>query len=527
MLKKIKSLFNPKVDKVITQQSNEFAFGGPPKKGQRAINVYSTSQLQQVTGRDKEGRLVSWGIEQPYFYLTIQQRIEIFRLSSPVFGVVTSRMNRLAGLDFNITTQKQEEDRIAIELKDQKSIYDEYQNSSGLAHLTLKALIYKDMIKYMPELMPDLSNFNNSLLRWKRRLSHINRATTDAAKNWLMEVNQGVTWEDFVKKWVLDYHIHGNAAIYKKEEGGKIENFDVLPGGTVYRIKGTTFSTIAGYVQIIPAYSSYHSTMQPQMYFSDEMVYSEYIPSSSRGYGMIPLEALINKISETLMFDKLMADQADGTKPPEKLIIVTDNNPYGSLDASEKSDIPLNKDEQSRVEEKINTPTLNSIMTFSGNHAEVIDLSRENTMSIQMQRQKDIREEVALVFNMSNMEVNLTGSDDTSGRSTSEAQSEIEQGKGIAPIAKAYRTAIERGLLPYKFGTGLIFEWEKETNEREEKELDLIKLQTGELTMNEVREREGKSGFGEEYDKPQGGRTGESGEDQFNPMYTQSVDRKI
>jgi len=513
------------VNKVITQQSNEPSYSSLPKNN-RGIMVYSTSQLQQITGRDKSGRLLSWGTEQPYFYLTIHQRIEIFRLSSPVFGVITSRMHRIAGLDFNITTEKKEEDRIALELRNMKSIYDEYVSSMDLKDLTIRSIIYQRMLRYLPELKPDLSNFGGSMLRWKRNLNQHNLETCDNVKNWLMQPNQGVSWRDFVKKWVADYHIHGNASIYKSEEKGRIENFDILPGGTVYRIKGSSFNSVAGYVQIIPTYTGYHSYIEPQVYFSDELVYSEYVPSSSRAYGMIPLEALINKIAESMLFDELMANQADGTKPPEKLVIITDSNPFGAMDDTEKFDMPLDSGEQRKIEEKINTPTKGSIMTFSGNKAEVVDLSRENTMATQMQRQKDIREEVALVFSMSNMEVNLTGSDDTSGRSTSEAQAEIEQGKGIAPIAIALADAIQFGLLPYRFGNGLIFEWEKSINEFDEKDLDLKMLQTGEMTKNEIREKYNKESFGEEYDVPDQTGMGELGENEMNPMFTQSIKGK-
>lgn len=486
--------------------------------------VYTTSQLQQITGRDKEGRLISWGIEQPYFYLTLQQRVDIFRLSSPVFGVVSSRMNRISGLEFNIVTERYKEDEIVQDLRDKQNIYNEYDNVNDIGNLTIRAMIYKELLEYMPELKPDLTNFDASLLRWKRRTKQYSAQTCDNAKNWLMEVNQGVSWEDFVKKWVCDYHVHGSASIYKREENGKIENFDVLPGGTVYRIKGETFNTIAGYVQIIPFGFGAYTYMEPQIYFNDEIVYSEYIPSSSRAYGMIPLEALINKIAETLMFDVMMANQADGTKPPEKMVIVTNNNPFGSLDDSEKKDLPLDVAEQSRIEEKINEPSKNSIMTFSGNAATVVDLSRENTMATQMQRQKDIREEVALVFNMSNMEVNLTGSGDTSGRSTSEAQAEIEQGKGIAPPAKALANAIQKGIFPFKFGSGFLMEWEFSSDPKEQEQLDALRLQNGKITVNELREVDNKSGYGEEYDKPTfGNKVGEVGNSEMNPMFMRNV----
>lgn len=514
--------YGNKIDKTILQQSNEFQYSSNKVKGKRGLTVYTTSQLQQITGRDKEGRLLSWGIEQPYFYLSIDQRIEIVRLCSPVLGIVTSRMHRISGLDFSVVPAKKLEDKTALEMKDCYNIYQEYQESTELAHLTIKARLYKELLSHLIELKPDLSNFDACLLRWKKKLRNKTQEECDHAKDWLEEPNNGVFWEDFCKKWVLDLMVHGSVAIYKQKQGSKIENFDVLPGGTTYKIKAPYFSGVTGYIQVLPGYPGYGLNMEPQIYFGDELVYSEYIPTSSRNYGFIPLEALINKIAETLLFDKLMADQADGTKVPEKMVIVTDNSPFGSMDSDE--DIPIEVNEQSRIEEKINNPVKGSIMTFSGNKAEVIDLSRENTMGTQMQRQKDIREEVALVFNMSNMEINLTGSGDTSGRATSEAQSEIEQGKGIAPIAKTLAQAITKGVLPYKFGPGLVFEFDKGRNEREEKELDMLSLQTGEMTKNEIREKYNKSSFGEEYDNPDGATGAAPGADQFNPMYTTSID---
>lgn len=513
-----------KIEKVITQQSNEFQYHAQPMEGKRGITVYTTSQLQQITGRDKEGRLLRWGVEQPYFYLSVEQRVEIMRLSSPVYGVVTSRMQRISGLDFSVTSEKVMEDQIAGEMKDLNSIYNEYKESTELAHLTLRSRIYSELLPNLPDLKPDLSNFAPALLRWKRRLHTKNMRECDIACNWLAEPNNGVPWEEFVKKWVMDFMVHGSVAIYKSEEKGRVENFDTLPGGSVFKIKAPYFSGVNGYVQILPGYPGYLSYMEPQIYFADELVYSEYVPTSSRNYGMIPLEALINKVAEGLYFDDLMANQADGTKVPEKMVIVTDHNPFGSLDNDGGMNVlPLDMDEQKRIEDKINTPVKGSIMTLSGNRAEVVDLSRENTMSIQMQRQKDIREEVALVFNMSNMEINLTGSGDTSGRSTSEAQAEIEQGKGIAPVAKTLATVVNKGLLPYRFGPGMIFEFDKGKNEREEKELESIDLQNGALTKNELREKHNRDPYGPEYDEPdQGG--GATGEDQLNPMFTTSVD---
>ncbi|DAC71705.1 MAG TPA: hypothetical protein DSN98_09025 [Thermoplasmata archaeon] len=504
---------------MITQYSNESQLGSHPvqDKNKRGITVYSISQIQQMTGRGEKGELLTWGFEQPYFYLTIEQRIQMFRLSSPVLGVVSSRMNRLSGLPFNITSEKKKEDEIVEELKMSAELYNEYRDSLAIGHLGMKAKIYRKMLSVLPDIKPDISNFQTALLRWKRRLKRISQNQCDEVTNWLMEPNAGVDWSSFVKKWVFDMSIHGAAAIYKQEMNGRIENFDVLPGGSVYRIKSPYFTGLNGYVQVVPGF------IEPQLFFSNELIYSEYLPTSCRNHGMIPLEALINKIAESLFFDDLMAQSSDGTRLPEKMIIVTEANPFGSMDGTQDRDLPLDKPEQKRLEEKINQPIKGGVMTFTGNTATVVDLSRADTMSNQMQRQKDIREEVALVFNMSNMEVNLTGSGDVSGRATAEVQQEIDQGKGIGPIAVSLKNAIERGLLPFRFGCGFKFEFELSKNEQEEKQLDLLMLQTGELTKNEVREKYNKATFGPEYDKPDGTGNQQPGAGQMNPLYTSQI----
>jgi hypothetical protein len=497
--------------------SNETQYSAPDMKDKRGVQVYSMSDLMQVTGRDKEGKLISWGVEHPYFYLTISQREEMFRLSSPVFGLVSSRMNRLSGLQFNIVSEKHKEDEIVEELKEYRDIFNEYKNSIDIKYLMAKAKIAGILKETLPDLLPDLSNFEPSLLRWKNRIKRRDKSTTNEAKEWLMEPNQGVIWEDFVKKWVHSLLIHGASSVYKQTENNRLVNFDTLPGGTVYKIKSPYFSGVSGYIQVTPGYT------EPKVYFGDELAYTDYLPVSSRNHGMIPLEALIKKVTESLLFDDKMANEADGTKPPEKMIIVTRPNPFGSTDADADRDLPLPADEQKRVEQKINDPVKEGVITFSGNSVEVVDLSRADTMGNQMQRQKDIREEVAMVFNATNMEVNLTGSDNTSGRSTSEAQMEIEQGKGVAPIAKVFSRMIEKNLLPFRFGPGLRFEFELGKNELEEKNLDLLMLQTGEMTKNDIREKYGKTSFGEEYDMPDGGGATQPGQDNFNPLFTSQV----
>ena len=78
----------------------------------RGLNIVSIGDLISATGRDKEGNLITTGTEWPYFYLSVWQRMEMVRLSSPIFGIITSRMNRVSAIDFNIVPKKSIEDRL-------------------------------------------------------------------------------------------------------------------------------------------------------------------------------------------------------------------------------------------------------------------------------------------------------------------------------------------------------------------------------------------------------------------------------
>jgi len=482
----------------------------------RGVQIYLTSQSLGVTGRTKDGRYIPSRTEYPYFKLSVFQRNEIFKCCSPVFGVVSSRMNRISSMDFNIVPIRDTEDMEVDQMKSMKEVYEEYKNSMNLQHLTVRASVYNALKEKLLTLLPDMSNFDAALLRWKKTIKNVNTTEGEKIKEWLLEPNQGVTWENYVKKWVFDLMIHGAADTYKQSQEGILQNFDVLLGGSVFKLKNPYFSGMEGYIQAVYGH-------EPQIFFSDEISHSEYLPTSIQNHPMIPLEALINKIAESLFFDQFMAERADGTKPPEKAVIVTDNNnPFKDFD-KDNPDVSLDPGEQKRIEDKLNSPIQNGIVVLSGNQATILDLSKADTMGVQNERQKDIREEVALVFNMSNMEVNLTGSGDTSGRATSESQAEIEQGKGIAPIVKHLENKVTKDLITARYGYKFKMQIAQQKNEKEEKEIDRLMLDTGEMTQNEIREKYGKHAFGPEYDKPREA-GGQAGEDQFNPMFSKVVE---
>lgn len=508
---------NPRANIVYSNEPGRMPVGGYDTTRRRGLQVYTPAQIIAQTGRDFEGRMLTWGVELPYFFLTVTQRNDIMKLSSPVLGIVTSRMHRISSLDFNIAPIKHKEDLIVDELKAYAQIYKEYSNALEMRYLVVRARMVEKIREVLPDILPDLSNFNGALLRWKKVIHNNHLASGDEVTEWLMEPNNGTTWISYMKKVVYNLMIHGCEGTYKKVQDGKLENFDSLIGGTVYKMKAPYFSGVDGYVQIVAGY-------EPQVFFANEICFMEYIPTSTQNYSLIPLEALINKIAEGMLFDRLMAEQADGTKWPEKLVIVTDNtNPFGSFD--EKQTIPLEPEEQRRLEMKLNEPRKGSIMTFSGNDVKMIDLTRENTMETQRMRQKDIREEVALVFNMSQVEANLPVGEGLNSKGANETQQEIEQGKGIVPILKLIENSLTKNILPFRYGYGLKLEFKHEKNLREEEEIDALRLQNGKVTMNELREKDNEPTFqGAQYDLPPSGGSQQPGSGAINPLYTKPLE---
>lgn len=472
------------------------------ERQRRGINVYSYAELQAIGGRDENDNYYTVPVQQPLFTLSLDERMEVFRFCAPIFGVVTSRMNRLAGLKWQIVPDRKNEDRIVEEMRMYYDLWREYSDTTSVKHIIIRMEMQQEMYRQLPELLPDLSNFESALLRWSRKIKLEKTQSADEIEDWLQKPNINDKYEDFIKKWVCDLHVHGTANIYKEDVSGRVENLYLLPGGTVLPIRHKYVGGAGAYVQYITG-------MEPQIFYNDEIVHSTYVPVSSRSYGAVPIECLVNKVAESLLFDRLMAEQSDGTRPPQKVVVFGSNNPFaaGLGGPDEKLDLPLDVNEQERIERSLNEVKKYAIRTLSGvGQPIVLDLSRENTMQIQMERQRQIREEIALVYNMSNMEVNMTGSEDTSGRSTSEAQGEIELGKGIMPLAKKWESVISNEIIPFRFGPGFKLRIEYRQNELEEIAKYKAMKDSGLYAINEIRTQKmnEKPFAGEQFDVPAG-----------------------
>jgi hypothetical protein len=239
---------------------------------------------------------------------------------------------------------------------------------------------------------------------------------------------------------------------------------------------------MVAYIQMIPA-------VEAKVYFADEICYKSYVPSSDMSYGAIPLECLVNKLAEVLFFDQAAAMRADGTAPPDKIALFGETSPFGDItNAPADFQMPMDVNEQSRLETIMNQPRKGAIRVLSGyGQPAILDLSKESTFQYQDARQEKILKMVALVFNMSNNEINLTGSEDTSGRSTSESQERIEREKGIYPLVKMIESAINSDVLAYRFGSDYHLEYKTGLSDEEELTLDTSKVKSGLYSVNEVR----------------------------------------
>ena len=464
----------------------------------RGINVYNLTETQSISGQTKSGDWINAEVQQPLFTLTYQERMLIYQRCDVVFGVVTGRARRIAALEWQVVKQTKEEERLEHYLRAWRQLHDEYGSDEDIKGAVVRASCVRMARQYLPDLKADMSNFSGALMRWRRRIRDGQADQAEQIEEWLREPNIEDNFSDFLNKTASDMMVHGAAAWYKQVEGQVVENVYVLPGGSVMPMRSKHVGGGRGFVQWMPG-------IDPKIYFTDEIAYLPYMPSSAVSYGMVPLEALVNKVAETLMFDQSAAERADGTKVPEKLVVFGDSSPFGPITGDAQLSLPLHKDEQSRIEMVVNEPRKDAIRVLSGyGTPATVDLSRADTFKDQMQRQKDIREAVALVYNMSNMEINLTGSGDTSGRNTSETQERIEKEKGVGPLIQNIQEKINRELLPFRWGSSYTFEFREGASDLQQAEIDEKKMRTGTYSVNEIRIQRGDDPYQDEsFDLPQ------------------------
>lgn len=463
------------------------------------LDVWNGTQLQQLSGLDLQGRRVKGEYQRPVFILTPDERNQIFQQCSYLLAVVTSRMNRVSSLNFTIKQDSLDFEEILLGLKMRKQLYDEREGATTLDEARVRLDQVVELRKFLPDLKNDLSNFTASLRRFKAILRAKEKRQVAEIEEWLAKK---MSIREFTKAWVRDFCLHGVSAVYKKRDDfGKLESFHNILGGSTFPIRGEYVDEHPEiYVQLTDSFGYTH---EPRFMYADDIDYRKYVPASDTSYGYVPIDSLINKIAESLLYDEKMAKYSDGTRPPELAIVFGQNQiPFGNLTGTEDRGMPMDQDNSARLEKKLSLARRQAIVVLSGvGKPMTVPLSKTDQLAVQQQRQDKILRDIALVFNMSNMEVNLSGGEFTSGRETSDQQADIEEGKGTQPIVQVLEDFWTQ-LIRDKFGGKWKWEYEKGQTDLERTQLDASKLQAGH-TVNEVREdREQDAIDGEEFDKP-------------------------
>lgn len=493
--------------------------GNTRQDKRRGISVYNISEIVSVQGRDRSGNLQTGEVQIPIFILSPQERENIARLNAYIFAVVTGRMQRISGLEWTVTRKLKEEDRIAQSLKMLRDIWRENDNQADMKQLLVRIRAAKMIREELPDVKDDLSNFDASLRRWKQLQK---RSLTDSSQeiiDWINSTNQEDDFEEYQKKWVYDLMVHGAGAQYRQTINGLMENAYMLPGGSVLPLRSRYVGGGTGYVQLM-------SMIEPKIYFADELIYDNYIPTSARSYGLIPIEALVNKVAESMLFDRLAAERADGTVPPQKAVVFGDNsnNPLSDLEG-EHLNVPMDKDEQGRIETKFNEERKNAIITLTGHGTPIVlDLSKADTFPAQSDRQDKLIRDIGLVFGATNGEMNLSGSMEFSSEETSQSQERTEKSRAMFPIVKIIDKTITRKWIPFRFGSGWLMEHKTGLSDAERLALEKQMIETGTYSVNQIVEERGDEPFeGEEFNKPQGAQPTQPGDSQGKPMFMKSV----
>jgi len=446
----------------------------------RGINLYSAFDLMRVSGMTRSGERVDSSAQIPLFTLDPTTRTEIFAKSDLIISIVNSRSSEISGYDVKVIPEKDEEDLIVMRLRMFKEIVDEYEGQTDIKFLVTRMKLINMIREKLPDLLPDLSNFDRSLIRWNSLIKAKHKQTADEILDWIMKPNREDTWVNHIKKWVTDLHVHGNFSLYKGlNEVGQIDYIKGLIGGTTFPLRVASAADVIGFTQVV-------DSIEPQVFTPEEIVYDTYMPATHNSYGMVPLDALVNKIAEGILFDQLMAGQADGTKPVEKVVVFADDNSIGDL--TEGLGLPVSKSRQKRIEDKLNEARSGAIATLTGYGApQILDLTRENTMSIQMQRQDQNAKVAGRVFNLSALEMSLTGGDDTSGRSTSESQERLDQRQGTGPIVRGIQDNYDKDIILQKFGSGYLLKFMAGLDDAADLQKAREHLESGAFDVNWVR----------------------------------------
>ena len=453
------------------------------KLGHRAYTIEHYNQVRSITGYDRLGNLVEANIEYPSYTLTPQERIEIYRRCALVLGIVSRRMNLIGSLEITVSKNSYLIENKISGWKHLKSIYDDFKNSQDQEYQLAAGILGAKIRSQLPDCLPDLSNFSRAITRYNKIEKSKNKTSADQIADFLYTPNNTENFSDFVKKYVNSLLIHGHTGIHKKynPRDNTLLSLHILPGGTVFPIRTSYTSNYAGLVQ--HSYETSHTNIL----YPDECIYDIYLPISDSTMGVIPLESVINKVTEELFQEQYWSEQADGTRPIEKLLAISNRQLPGGFEQEGKVS-PMEKAEKERMEQAVMQSKKNAITVVTGlGDIAVHDISKENIGDLQLKRKEAIIKDIAAVFNATPLEMNQTGSEGTSGRSTAEAQLEEAVRSGSYPIIKSIQDALQTGLIDPHFGSLFEIEFSSDRDDKEKMEAAREKVDSGIFSVNEVR----------------------------------------
>lgn len=500
----------------------------------RGLDVIPLSKLS-VRGETRDGTIIKTELGAGNFFQLDPWTAETMATTcAPIAGVVHQRCTKAARAGWSIETRNRTHiiDEFASGLEHLNYLYDLKGDSP--ADLGAKLRIWTELKKELPDLFPDLSNFPAEKKWWLKRQRSASSNDTAGLEMWLSNPANlgGLAFDEFIKTWTRDYMIHRAASIYKQQGPmGELAGLKMLPGGSVFRLPPMAAGLETAYLQVplgcffaggaygyvegddvwLGGPGSSAQSQISKLYFRTELSHSQYLPSTNWADGVSPLDALIDAFKSHLRLSGLFTESSDGTRSPEKAIIMGTKLPRMNLteDSDNSSDAPLQETEHIRIERALNDKTRDTIVKILSRlgDATVVDLSHNDKATMLLEWENKVEQLIALVYGATMQEVNRTDSGGTSGRSTSEANERAESTSGMGPIYVGFENALTENVFrPYK--PWAVFRMQSGLSDKERAEIAAGMLASG-LSLNETRDRvwEAEAVEGDEYDKPATGGT--------------------
>jgi hypothetical protein len=290
-----------------------------------------------------------------------------------------------------------------------------------------------------------------------------------------------VRFREFLDTMVEDLLVLDALAIYKRPNlGGELHSLEVIDASTIQlrvdQSGGTPEPPEIAYKQVIRGSTLFEFT-------ADEMYYEMMNPRSSSPYGLSPLESLVLTVSTALKSDLYNMHMLTEGNIPEGMFSVPENWTSDQIrQFQEVWDSMLSGDTRATSRMKFVPPG-----TYTP------------TMKPEDMRYKELQEwlmkKTCMLYEIQPQELGFT---DTVNKSTGEVQEEIGERSGLVPLVRFFEelfadiVQIDLGYPQYR----LKFLGVDDDNDRELAEINQIRIFSGQATVDEIRQEEGKEPLG-------------------------------